>query len=272
MALSKALVASLFLVGLAAAQSNSPFCDSASGICFQGYTDPELDITIGLVLPDPPTDEFIVQMVAPASYGYTGLSVGGTMADSLLFTLWPYNNEIILGTRWTSGYVLPEVYTGPTITLLPSSTVNSTYIKATFRCQNCTTWTDGSLGSGDQGGFQLIAYVAQTTTPPDDPSDVGSTIIEHNDFDFFGMNLTQAQSTLYSSYIAGSSASTTSAPTTTSRPSSTSVPPSSTSSASGATQTEWGQCGGQGWSGPTTCASGLTCVPVSPPYYSQCQA
>ncbi|KAF9566315.1 cellobiohydrolase II [Agrocybe pediades] len=31
----------------------------------------------------------------------------------------------------------------------------------------------------------------------------------------------------------------------------------------------WGQCGGQGWTGDTTCASGSTCV-VSNPYYSQC--
>ncbi|GJJ14227.1 Beta-glucosidase cel3A [Clathrus columnatus] len=31
----------------------------------------------------------------------------------------------------------------------------------------------------------------------------------------------------------------------------------------------YGQCGGQGWSGATTCASGSTCV-YSNPYYSQC--
>jgi len=31
----------------------------------------------------------------------------------------------------------------------------------------------------------------------------------------------------------------------------------------------WGQCGGQGWSGATTCVSGYTCT-YSNPYYSQC--
>ncbi|KAL2754746.1 carbohydrate-binding module family 1 protein [Sodiomyces alcalophilus JCM 7366] len=31
----------------------------------------------------------------------------------------------------------------------------------------------------------------------------------------------------------------------------------------------WGQCGGQGWTGPTTCTSGWTCV-ESNPWYSQC--
>lgn len=33
---------------------------------------------------------------------------------------------------------------------------------------------------------------------------------------------------------------------------------------------QWEQCGGQGWSGPTTCASPYTCVEVND-YYSQCQ-
>jgi len=32
---------------------------------------------------------------------------------------------------------------------------------------------------------------------------------------------------------------------------------------------EWGQCGGIGWTGPTTCVSGTTCV-KSNDYYSQC--
>ena len=42
-----------------------------------------------------------------------------------------------------------------------------------------------------------------------------------------------------------------------------------TATAKGATQTEWGQCAGIGWSGPTTCASPYICV-YSNPYYSQC--
>jgi cellulase len=37
------------------------------------------------------------------------------------------------------------------------------------------------------------------------------------------------------------------------------------------TVSEWGQCGGTGYTGCTTCASGLRCVGVSAPYYSQCQ-
>ncbi|CAE6467525.1 unnamed protein product [Rhizoctonia solani] len=51
---------------------------------------------------------------------------------------------------------------------------------------------------------------------------------------------------------------------TTSRASST-----TTSAAAGATAAPFAQCGGQGWTGPTTCATGWTCV-VSNTFYSQC--
>jgi len=65
----------------------------------------------------------------------------------------------------------------------------------------------------------------------------------------------------------------TTTPTTTSSvPTSTPASPTTTTPAPGPTQSQYGQCGGQGWTGPTTCASGTTCVGVSPPYYSQCLA
>lgn len=39
----------------------------------------------------------------------------------------------------------------------------------------------------------------------------------------------------------------------------------------GCSVAEYQQCGGQGFTGCTSCASGLRCVAVSPPHYSQCQ-
>lgn len=65
---------------------------------------------------------------------------------------------------------------------------------------------------------------------------------------------------------------TTSKPLTTSTTlatSTTKATTSSTTTASSAGQTHWGQCGGIGWSGPTTCASPYTCQ-YSNAYYSQC--
>ena len=71
-----------------------------------------------------------------------------------------------------------------------------------------------------------------------------------------------------SSSVSSKSTSTSSKSTSTSKTTST-----TTSAASGPTGTgvaqRWGQCGGTGWTGPTTCASPYTCT-YSNPWYSQC--
>jgi hypothetical protein len=53
---------------------------------------------------------------------------------------------------------------------------------------------------------------------------------------------------------------------TTSAPSSTHT---TTAGGSGGSQTEYGQCGGIGWSGPTACSAPAACTSLNP-YYSQC--
>ncbi|KZT43360.1 hypothetical protein SISSUDRAFT_1057764 [Sistotremastrum suecicum HHB10207 ss-3] len=79
-------------------------------------------------------------------------------------------------------------------------------------------------------------------------------------------------STSSSSSSSSSSKSTTTTTTSSSSKTTTttsSTTKTSTSTASGATQTKYGQCGGAGYTGPTVCASGSTCT-VSNAYYSQC--
>ncbi|KAL4246639.1 Carbohydrate-binding module family 1 protein [Abortiporus biennis] len=73
----------------------------------------------------------------------------------------------------------------------------------------------------------------------------------------------------------GTSVPPTSAPTTappvTSAPTTTPPPVTTTTTAPTPAQSQWGQCGGTGWTGPTTCTGTFKCVAVSPPYYYQCQ-
>ncbi|KAG7292003.1 hypothetical protein NEMBOFW57_002033 [Staphylotrichum longicolle] len=62
---------------------------------------------------------------------------------------------------------------------------------------------------------------------------------------------------------------TTKAPTTTTLVTSTKAATTSSAPSGGCTVAKWGQCGGQGWTGCTTCASGSTCNKTND-YYSQC--
>lgn len=86
-----------------------------------------------------------------------------------------------------------------------------------------------------------------------------------------GSSGTTTSSTTSSTTLTTSSTSlsTTRMTTTATSTTTTTTTATSTSSASGPAQTHWGQCGGTGWSGPTTCQSPYTCQALNP-YYSQC--
>ena len=56
---------------------------------------------------------------------------------------------------------------------------------------------------------------------------------------------------------------------TTSAQTTTTAPPATSSTAASGGQTRWGQCGGIGWAGPTTCQSPYTCTKLNDWYY-QC--
>ncbi|WPH04368.1 Hypothetical protein R9X50_00725800 [Acrodontium crateriforme] len=107
--------------------------------------------------------------------------------------------------------------------------------------------------------------VARGTCPADSgkPSDVESSspnaYVTFSNIKFGPLGSTYGGS--------GSNPSSSSASTLSTKVSTTSV--STQSSTSGATQTHYGQCGGEGYTGPTTCASPYTCKYASE-YYSQC--
>ena len=46
-----------------------------------------------------------------------------------------YELNLYTNANLHSGYTQPTIYSGPTITMLPSSHINSTHIQADFRCQ-----------------------------------------------------------------------------------------------------------------------------------------
>ncbi|EPS39713.1 hypothetical protein H072_6491 [Dactylellina haptotyla CBS 200.50] len=80
---------------------------------------------------------------------------------------------------------------------------------------------------------------------------------------------TTSRTTTTSSTTMTTTPRTTTTSTTTTRTTTPSTTPSTTTTATGAVQSQWGQCGGVGWTGPTNCVAGTTCKVLNP-YYSQC--
>lgn len=124
-------------------------------------------------------------------------------------------------------------------------------------------WLDSTYPTNETGTPGAARGSCPTTSgsPKTVESQSGSSYVVFSDIRVGPFN-----STFSGGSSTGGSSTTTASGTTSTKASTTST--SSTSTGTGVAA-HWGQCGGQGWTGPTTCASGSTCTVVNP-YYSQC--
>jgi len=120
-------------------------------------------------------------------------------------------------------------------------------------------WLDSSYPTTASPSTPGVARGTCATTsgvPATVEADSPNSSVTYSNIKFGSINSTYSATGSSSSSSSGS-------PTTTSS--------SASSTSTGGTQVEYGQCGGTGWTGPTTCVAGTTCV-YSNPYYSQCLA
>ncbi|KAF7303779.1 Cellobiose dehydrogenase [Mycena indigotica] len=193
---------------LVLSQAAAPYVDSENGISFWGITDAAHGVTYGHVFPPLATSgaqptEYIGEIVAPVANKWVGFSMSGSMISSLLIAAWPNNGNIVFTTRYATSNVLPDVYTGPVITTLPSSHVNSTHWKWVYRCQNCTTWKNG--GSIDVNSTSSVPAWCASTIAVDNPANPATTMVQHTDFGFyfFPFGTAHVSAALYNNWAAG---------------------------------------------------------------------
>ncbi|KAJ6600770.1 cellobiose dehydrogenase [Mycena sp. CBHHK59/15] len=220
-------------VGSALSQVASQYTDPDNGITFWGTKDVVHNVTWGYVFPPlatsgPNPTEYIAEIVAPLANQWAGFALSGSMIDSLLVAAWPNNGKIVFTTRYATSNVLPDVYPGPVITTLPSTSINSTHWKWVFRCQNCTTWTGGSI---DVSSSAAVPAWCVSTIAVDNPADPGTTMVQHTDFGFYFFQFSSAHvsASVYANWAAGgtgggSSTTTTTTTTTSSAPTATASP------------------------------------------------
>ncbi|KAJ7864972.1 cellobiose dehydrogenase [Mycena olivaceomarginata] len=221
-------------VGAALAQAAAQFTDPDNGITFWGITDAAHSVTYGYVFPPlatsgPNPNEYIATIVSPLANQWSGYALSGSMIDSLLIAAWPNNGKIVFTTRYATTNVLPDVYNGPIITTLSTGTyVNSTHWKWVYRCQNCTSWTGGSI---DVSSAAAVPAWSSSTIAVDNPADPGTTMVQHTDFGFYFFPFAEAHVTasVYNNWVSGGTGGGTTAPpttttTTTAKPTGTATP------------------------------------------------
>jgi len=187
-------------VAAALAQTTS-WCDSASAICFQRYYDQDLGVSIAVAAPETDSGEFIMEVTAPSTFGWTGVALGESMLQNLMLVVWPNGNEVMVSPRISSDYEnSPPAYTGDVkITMLPDSTVNNTMVKASFRCSGCTSWTGGSLDMDSSS--VTLGYAVSTVVKVNPANSISGTLFVHNQQNFCNVDLSASKTSAYSSFL-----------------------------------------------------------------------
>ncbi|KAF3932374.1 hypothetical protein ABW19_dt0202178 [Dactylella cylindrospora] len=124
----------------------------------------------------------------------------------------------------------------------------------------------GSLTTEIGSGSNPVTTTSRTTTTTTTTSRTTSPTTSRTTTTSSRTTTTSSRTTLTTSRTTTTTSRTT---TTSSRTTTPSTTTTTTTTASGPLQSQWGQCGGIGWTGPTSCAPPATCKVLNP-YYSQC--
>jgi cellobiose dehydrogenase (acceptor) len=209
------ILAASALSATAAAQGHpqaSTYTDRNTGISFNGYAD-GTGYQFGMVMPQNPSTDFIVQLVSPLTRGagWAGIDFGQYMTGHLLVVAWPNGNKVMIAPRFATGYTQTDTIAyGGSLTLSPISKgtfVNATHVSATFVCGGCMN-ADSFTAANTSATF-AYAYSSVAVTTPSDPSTQLSDHTTGNEpYGPFNVLMSDAESAQYVSFAAMANANT----------------------------------------------------------------
>ncbi|KAH6676779.1 hypothetical protein B0J14DRAFT_586295 [Halenospora varia] len=145
-----------------------------------------------LAIPDEQDAPFNIygSIVVPVNTTWASIAFGGCMLRSPLVVAWRNSTNVVVAPRWATAFHPPEIYADAEITLLKSSSINSTHWTANWVCTGCSSWEGGELKA--LGNIPL--GWGMSNRPVRDPASVNSSIPFHNvGMGHFEVNITNAR-------------------------------------------------------------------------------
>ncbi|KAK4442583.1 hypothetical protein QBC34DRAFT_312817 [Podospora aff. communis PSN243] len=152
----------------------------AQDLTMSTFTDASANLTIKLAIPEVTAAPFplLMSIAAPVGISWAGFATGGCMLRSPLVVAWVNGSGVVVTTRWATQFHAPTPYLNTTISLLPSSRVNSTHWKADFICSSgCSDWYGGAIDANHNNA--TFGYAA-SSRPVAQPGNVTGPIGFHN--------------------------------------------------------------------------------------------
>ncbi|KAL6230465.1 hypothetical protein BDW75DRAFT_244779 [Aspergillus navahoensis] len=175
------LATTLFSAAHAQKPSGTPYTEKTTNITFSTWSIPASQssgssasfLTYGLTLPSNAlkTDatEFIGYLHCSSPTGWCGISLGGSMTDSLLLVAYADGSTVKHTLRYTTEYSLPAAYTGNGTVAPILSDVSEDSFTTVVHCKDCLHWEQGgsSGGASTSTGQMDLAYALSSKKPGD---------------------------------------------------------------------------------------------------------
>jgi len=177
------LTATFGLAGLSAAQL-ATFCPQEdSEVCYS--------VNIPSTSASKGSGEIFFQIKGPASREWIGLGQGSQMAGANIFVIYADSDgkNITLSPRLGVGHVQPDYDSAARVTLLEGSGIVNEVMTANIRCDNCNSWSGGSMLFTDSSSNWIYGIKAGAAV---DSDSVSADIPQHDYNAPFNFDLTKA--------------------------------------------------------------------------------
>jgi len=176
-----------------------------------------------------------LQISAPSDIAWFGVGQGSRMAGSNMFIVYSASDSnVTVSPRLGTNHAMPQYNSDAQISVLEGSGIVDGKLVANVRCDNCLSWSGGSMDPTDSESSWIMAYKSGSAL---DSTDVSERISQHSADTGFSLDLTSG--------TGGSSSNPFVSAASTDEPTSTDEPASSAVASGGATATSAESTGSQ---------------------------
>lgn len=131
------------------------------------------------------------QISAPSGTSWVAFGQGTRMSGSNMFVVYAQDStNVTLSARLGTGHSMPQHDSSAQVTLLEGSQVGSDgSLLANVRCDNCDSWSGGSMSFTDSASNWIYASRSGSAL---NSNDVSESISQHSSDDTFSLNLVTA--------------------------------------------------------------------------------
>ena len=153
-------------------------------------------LSFAINVPSNSSDALFLNFRLPAgrtSWGAFGL--GSSMTDTLMFVVYPNaaGNGITVSPRLSTGHVMPQHDDSVKFTLLPGSGIENDSYSVKGMCENCRSWSGGSLDTTSDS--QQLIWASGPATPSVASDDLNARINVHQAKGLFSIDMKTASGT-----------------------------------------------------------------------------